>query len=313
MTRTLTLPTRDYGLMRQFKSAGETIAGFRIDFPAFDNILVAARRMVREQPFDICEMPLATYLCARDAGKPLTALPVFLTRGFHHAAIHVDARAGIDSPRALEGRSVAVNRGYTVTTGVWARRVLRDELGVDLDLVRWRATDDEHVSEFRPPPNVDYRLRGRSVADLFASGEIAAAVGAIGPPLPSVTPLIPDAAAAGAASFRRTGIYPINHVVVVRDALLHACPEVAPALFRAFAGSKTAYLAGLDRSAARSVEDGQTAALERAVGGDPFPYGIAPNRRALEAMIETARDQWILRDRTTVESLFAEATHDLAG
>jgi 4,5-dihydroxyphthalate decarboxylase len=124
---TLTMPTRDYGLMRHMKSQNALNDDIRIEFPAAENILVAARQMVRELAFDICEMPITTYLCAKALGTPFTAVPVFPTRNFHHWAIFCDTRAGIGSPKDLEGKTVAVNRGYTVTTGVWARYVLAEE------------------------------------------------------------------------------------------------------------------------------------------------------------------------------------------
>ena len=73
----------------------------KIEFPAFDNILVAARQMVRELAFDICEMPITTYLVAKAYGKKFTAIPVFLTRNFHHSAILVHTQTGIDDPKEL--------------------------------------------------------------------------------------------------------------------------------------------------------------------------------------------------------------------
>lgn len=311
--QTLTMPTRDYGLMRQMKSVRALDDELRLEFPTFDNILVAARRMVRELAFDICEMPVTTYLCARAFEKPFTAIPVFLTRNFHHGAIFYDTRAGIETAKDLEGRTVGVNRGYTVTTGVWARGVLKDEHGVDLDKVRWAATDEEHVAEFRPPPNVDYDYRGREVADLFAAGDIVAAVGAVAGAPATVKPLIPDAAEAGFASYRRTGIYPINHTVVVRDALLRQYPGLAADLFRALAASKKAYLETLDRAGELSAEDALTVRLENGLGGDPFPYGVARNLKAIEALARMAFDQHIAPRRFAVEELFAPGTLDLSG
>ncbi len=97
-----------------------------------DPIIAAFRRMVRGNEFDICEMAITTYICARAHGKPMTAVPVFLVRAFHHGATLVNTKAGIRKPKDLEGKRVGVNRGYTVTTGVWARGVLQDEHGVDL-------------------------------------------------------------------------------------------------------------------------------------------------------------------------------------
>ena len=112
--------------------------------------------------FDVCEMALTTYLTAKAHGVRFTAIPAFLVRGFHHNAITVDTRHGITSPKDLEGRKVGVNRGYTVTTGVWARSILADEHGVDLDSITWVLSGDEHVAQYRPPANVVPAPAGRT-------------------------------------------------------------------------------------------------------------------------------------------------------
>ncbi|MDX1486388.1 MAG: ABC transporter substrate-binding protein [Alphaproteobacteria bacterium] len=309
----LSMPTRDYGLMRQMKTVRALNDDIEICYPQFADILVAVRKMVREQCFDICEMPFTTYVCAREYGKAFTAIPVFITRNFHHWAIFASTKAGIETPRDLEGKTVGVMRGYTVTTGVWARGVLAREYGVDLSKVRWAATDDEHVAEFKLPPNVDYEFIGRDIRELFESGEIAAAVGAVPPGIPGVAPLIPDAAEAGFASYRKTGIYPVNHGIVLRNALLDAYPTLAVDLFNALKASKEAYFANLDRSGELSAEDALTVRLEAGIGGDPFPYGVEPNRKGLEELTRSAFAQNITSRTYTVEELFAPGTLDLVG
>src|ERR1700680_4694932 len=165
-------------------------------------------------------MACTTYLCARSYGKPLTAIPVFVTRNFHHWAIFYNVKSGIREPKDLEGRIVGVNRGYTVTTGLWARGMLATEYGVDLSKITWAPTNDEHVAEFEVPPNVDYSFRGKPMAELLLSGQVDAAIGDLQFDSPEITPLIPDAHAAGFAYFRKTGIYPINHAVSIADSAL---------------------------------------------------------------------------------------------
>jgi len=89
-----------------------------------DPLIDAFRRMVRGLEFDVSEMALTTFITAREHGKKIAGLPIFLMRAFHHGAIKVNAKAGIASPKDLEGKRVGVNRGYTVTTGLWARIIL---------------------------------------------------------------------------------------------------------------------------------------------------------------------------------------------
>ncbi|MEE2956461.1 MAG: ABC transporter substrate-binding protein [Pseudomonadota bacterium] len=310
---TLSMPTRDYGLMRQLKTQNSLEPELKIEFPAFDNILVAARQMVRELAFDICEMPITTYLVAKSYGKKFTAIPVFLTRNFHHSAIFVHTQAGINHPKDLEGKKVGVIRGYTVTTGVWARGVLSNEYGVDLKKIQWAATDDEHVSEFEAPPFVDYNFKGQSIAELFSTGKIVAGVGALPKSIPDVKQVITNAKEAGFLSYKKTGIYPVNHTVVVKDELLEKIPHLGKTLFEALKNSKEAYLSSINRNNIKSDEDRLTIELEEGLGSDPFPYGIQPNRKALEALNQTAFDQLITPEKFSVEELFADGTLELCG
>jgi 4,5-dihydroxyphthalate decarboxylase len=148
--------------------------------------------MVRDLEFDICEMAMTTYLCAKSYGKAITAIPVFVSRNFHHRAVFHNVSSHVRVPRDLEGRIVGVNRGYTVTTGLWARGILWSEYGVDLSKITWAPTDDEHVTEYRAPPNVDYSFKGKAVHDLLLSGVVDAAVGDIAVHSPHIKSLIPD-------------------------------------------------------------------------------------------------------------------------
>src|SRR5213083_859027 len=146
--------TRTQGNNRALKDGTVKPKTFDFEFIEVNPLIDAFRRMVRGLEFDICEMAITTYICARAHGKRMTAVPIFLVRAFHHGAILVNTKAGIRTPKDLEGRKVGVNRGYTVTTGVWARSVLQDEHGVDLGKITWVLSGDEHVAEYRPPKNV---------------------------------------------------------------------------------------------------------------------------------------------------------------
>src|ERR1700749_3021720 len=114
---TLKAVTRTQGNNQALKDGTVKPKSFAFDFIEVDPLIAAFRRMVRGNEFDICEMAITTYICAKEFGKPMTALPIPLVRAFHHGAIVVNAKAGIKSPKDLEGKKVGVNRGYTVTTG----------------------------------------------------------------------------------------------------------------------------------------------------------------------------------------------------
>src|ERR671937_2049421 len=158
MTIELTTVTRTSPLNEALKDGRVEPEGYTFRFEEVSPITKAFRIMCRELAYDVAEMAATTYLVARDQGKPFRALPVFLTRGFHHAAVRAAAPA---DPKSLEGKRVGVNRGYTVTTGVWARGILATRHGVDLDSITWIRSDVEHVAEYEPPPNVDDLEPGR--------------------------------------------------------------------------------------------------------------------------------------------------------
>ena len=303
--------TRTQGNNLALKDGTVRPRGFEFDFEEVDPLIAAFRRMVRGLEFDICEMAITTYICARAHGKRMTAVPIFIVRAFHHGAILVNTKAGIRTPKDLEGKRVGVNRGYTVTTGVWARGVLQEEHGVDLSRITWVLSGDEHVAEYQPPPNVVPIEKGKKMADMLASGELVAAIG-VDIDHPDVKPLIPNALEAGLAALKGRGHYPINHTVVIKDDLIAAHPQLARDVFEAFAESKRRYI---DRLKNGQIEK-PTAVDEvhrkvMAITGDPLPYGLEPNRRVLDELMGHAVTQRIIQKPFDVEELFAPGTHAL--
>ena len=310
----LRIVTRTQGNNKALKDGTVKPRTCEFEFIEVDPLIDAFRRMVRGLEFDVCEMAITTFITARAHGKRITGLPIFLARTFPHGAIVYNTKSGIVSPKDLEGRRVGVNRGYTVTTGVWARGVLQHQYGVDLNTITWVLSGDEHVAEYRPPSNVVPIEKGRKMADLVASGELPAAIG-LEIDSPDVKPLIANAAEAGLEALRTRGHYPINHLIVVKDELLEAHPNLAPDIFNAFAEAKRDYVRRLQSGQIRiptRVDDLHRQVME-ITGRDPLPYGIEPNRQALEEIIQYALEQRIITRPVTVEELFAPNTHGLVG
>lgn len=308
----LTTVTRTQGNNRALKSGAVAPEGFRFDFHEVPALVQAFRRMVRALEFDISEMAFTTYLCAKARGTAFTALPVFLVRGFHHEAIQHNVTIGLRSPKDLEGKRVGVNRGYTVTTGVWARGILESEYGVDLGKVTWVLSGDEHVAGYTPPANVVPMEPGRDLADMLVAGELAATIG-VGVDHPDVAPLIPNPTEAAFAALRSRGLYPINHLVVVKDELLSARSELAVQVFDAFVRAKNLYVEQLRAGSigAPTATDEMYRRVLEVTGRDPLPYGIAPNRAMIDELVGHAVRQRILDQPIPVEALFAEGTEDL--
>lgn len=280
--------------------------------------IAAFRRMVRQIEFDVCELAATTYIIARAYAAPFVALPIFVQRRFHHAGLLVRPDAGIKTPKDLEGKKVGV-RAYSVTTGVWTRGILIDEFGLDSSKVTWVVDDEEHVTQLQLPSNVVHASDGTSLADMMASGELAAGfqgnggVGRTGAPTggwktveANYPDLFPNAEELEADWYRRTGIYPMHGTIVVKDSVLKEHPWVATSLFKAFSRAKDEWLAKLDASTPDNASDKKYAALRKIVGHDPLPYGMAPNLASISALVDTAFKQGLTPRRMRLDELFVD-------
>jgi 4,5-dihydroxyphthalate decarboxylase len=310
--RRLKTVTRTQGNNRALKEGAVTLPDFVLDFEEVSPLPRAFRAMVREQSYDVCEMALTTYITARAYGVPITAIPVFLVRDFHHKSMVASSKASLPNLKDLEGRRVGVSRGYTVTTGVWARAILAEEHGVDLSKVTWSRSDDEHVPNWRMPSHVQDLNGEGSLDEQLARGDLDAAVGVLAGD--ATRSLIADPFAAGLAALKTRGLYPINHLVVVRDDLLAEIPDLAVQLFDAFSASKKAYVANLKAgriSDLTAADKTHLAVMD--VMDDPLPYGFTPNAGTLDSIMHHVVSQGIIDTAIPLEDLFATNTHGLVG
>lgn len=278
----------------------------------------AFRRMVRDVEFDVCELAPTTYIIARAYGAPFVALPVFVTRRFHHGGLLVRPDANIRVPKDLEGKKVGV-RAYSVTTGVWTRQILIDQFDLDNDKVTWVVDDEEHVTQLKLPPNVIHAPQGRSLADMMADGELsagfdaAAGIGRSGAPTggwkeleTNYPDLFPNAEALESDYYKRTGIYPMHGTIVVKDSILAEHPWVAKSLFDAFSRAKDEWLARLDAEGPKNAVDTRYDKLRKIVGHDPLPYGLAANIKTIEALEQTSFKQGLTPQRMSIADLFVD-------
>ena len=300
----------NYGHTTPLKDGSVTSEMFDMEHIEVSPVPMIFRRMVRGLEFDVAEMALSTYLCARAYGKRFTALPIFLTHDFYHGGLVYNSRSGIESPKDFEGRRVGV-RSYTLTPGVWTRAILKTEYGVDLDAVTWVLSGDEHVEEFVAPANV-VSSPNNDLGEMLISGEIDAAIGA-GPVNSSdVQALFPNASAADKSWHRKTGIYPISHLLVAKDELLESQEGIAQELFDLFSRAKSSYMQELRSGNASSPQD--KVLLDRAeiVGDDPIPYGYANALNTLESFIGFNVEQKVIPNAVDPTELFPANTLQLA-
>ena len=265
------------------------------------------RRMVRTLEFDVAEMALATYLCSKAHGKRFTALPAFLTRDFYHGMLSYNVRSGIENPKDLEGKRVGV-RSYTFTPGVWTRGILQTEYDVDLSSVTWVLSGDEHVAEYEAPSNV-VSSPSNDLGEMLLSGEIDAAIGA--PPVnsPDIRPLFPEAQQLDADWHERTGLYPISHLLVVKDSLLESHGDLASQVFGLFGKAKDDYISRLHAGDSSAPGTEQLMRMAGIVGNErALSYDFEIARSTLETFVSFNVDQGVIPEAVDPADLFPSET-----
>jgi 4,5-dihydroxyphthalate decarboxylase len=279
-------------------------------------------RMARGREFDVAEFSLSTYTVLRGRGEPLVAIPVFPSFMFRHSAIWVRDGAGIREPRDLVGKRVGVPK-YHMTAAVWVRGILEDEYGVAPSDVEWfEGGEGTAVKEVDVtlPPAIRHRLVAgdRTLGGLLAAGELDAFIGARRPAGGGGTAparrLFPDFRRVERAYYERTGIFPIMHTVVLKEELTQQHPWLARALYEAFAEAKRlAYGRLADTAVLPYVLPWLVAEMEETwalMGDDPFPYGVARNRKAVETLAGYSFRQGLARRHLAVEELFPKSLLD---
>ena len=265
------------------------------------------RRMVRTLEFDVAEMALSTYFCARAHGKQFTALPVFLTRDFYHGMMSYNINSGIEGPKDLEGRRVGV-RSYTFTPGVWTRGILQSQYDVDLSSVTWVLSGDEHVAEYEAPSNV-VSSSSDDLGEMLLSGEIDAAIGAPTTDSDDIRPLFPEAAQLDVDWHNSTGLYPISHLLVVKDSLLESHGDLASEVFNVFGKAKDDYIDRLHSGDTSAPGTEQLLKMGGIVGNEnALSYDFEAARGTLETFVGFNVDQGVIPEAVDPGDVFVSET-----
>jgi 4,5-dihydroxyphthalate decarboxylase len=277
-------------------------------------------RMARRRDFDVSEFSLSTYTVLRGRGEPLVAIPAFPSFMFRHSSIFVRADAGIREPRDLVGKRVGVPK-YHMTAAVWIRGMLEDEYGVaSKDLLWFEGGEGASVKEVDVtlPPGIRHQMvpGDKNLGDMVAAGELDAYIGARRPAAfagktGNVRRLFPDVRRVERAYYEKTGIFPIMHTVVLKEDLARKHPWLPRSLYDAFLEAKRLAYQRLNFTAALPVslpwltaEAEETRAL---MGDDPFPYGIARNRKTLDVLAGYTFAQGLAPRRLTIDEMFWES------
>jgi 4,5-dihydroxyphthalate decarboxylase len=288
-------------------------------------------RQLHFQEFDVSEMSLSSLLMAvANGNRDWVGLPIFTSRRFFHTGGWATAASGIDKPQDLKGKRVGVPE-YQQTAALWSRGVLKHEFDVDPTDIEWfmeRTEERSHggATGFQPPAGVRFNRipADKDIGGMMLAGELDATLLYITDPNlvdrsrarfegnPAVHLLFPDPVAEGQRYFKKTGIYPINHGMVVRRSIYEKHPWVALNLFNAFRTAKDGVAARMRQLVATHNELGLLPpGTNPALTIDPYPYGVKSNRLVLETVAAYSHEQGLTPRVLDLEEIFAPSTLDL--
>jgi 4,5-dihydroxyphthalate decarboxylase len=322
----LDLACGDYDRVRALRDGTVRPEGIDLTVIPFERPEEVFWRMLMHQEFDVAEMSLGSYVAGRARGDfPFVAIPVFPSREFRHSAIYVHVDAGIHRPEDLKDKRVGIPE-YQMTATIWQRGMLEDDYGVRPSDVRWLAGGLEHPGRREKvplalPPDVHLERipEDQTLSPLLEAGAIDALFTARMPvPFvgrsPRIRRLWPNYREVEADYFRRTGIFPIMHTIVVKQAIYERHPWIAQSLVKAFVEAKdrcatAIYDTGALRYMLPWIVDDYEAARDL-MGDDFWPYGLEANRVTLETFVRYAHQQGIAARALPLDELFATATLD---
>ena len=265
----------------------------KLQFTEINPVNRAFMPMAREQKFDLSEMAIVTYLQAKAYGKPLVLMPATMMGRFQHGTMLYNSERGTLRPEHLAGRTVGV-RAFSQTTGVWIRGILWKDYGLDLGSVKWVTFEDAHVAEYHDPPGVVRAGPGKDITKMLLEGELDAAIfGGVMPNEPQLKSVIPDPDTAAKEWYKKNGIVPVNHMVVLKESLAKSDPGAVREVYRMLLDSKKA--AGLPKPGAI----------------DTIPFGFDAVKPALELMSSYAFEMKLIPRRYSVDELFDDTTRAL--
>ena len=281
-------------------------------------------RALHHEEFDVAELSFSNYIALRSRGEcPYIGIPVFPGRKFRHSAIYVRTDRGIKRPEDLKGKLVGVPE-YQVTAVVWMRGMLEDEYGVKPSDIRWRTGGLEQAGRtekvaLKLPAGVELELipSDRTLSEMFADGALDAVIAPRPPSVYSkgaanIARLFEDYVGAEKAYYKKTGIFPIMHIVGVRENLAKANPWLPASIFKAFDAAKERALEALRIVNIPTVSlpwaEAHAAEAVTLIGKDFWPYGIDRNRQTIESFARYHFDQGLSARHMAIDDLFAAST-----
>ena len=294
-------------------------AGIDLNFISIPEPRETFDRMAGAQEFDAAEFSSSEFISRMVAGIcPFVAIPVFPSRMFRHGFITVNSRV-IRAPQDLAGKRIGVPL-YTMTAAVWIRGLLAHEYGVDLSDVRWVQGSinkpGRHGNPTVPPllahVAIENNLSDKSLSDLLDEGAIDAVIGTDFPVAmrrnPAIKRLFPNFPEVERDYYRKTGIYPIMHLVAIKREVYARHPFVATSLYKALCRSKEIALARMRRpgmlAAMLPWMMAELEIMDTVFGPDPWPYGLEANRKTIDALVQYLVEQSLIAKPIRADDLF---------
>ena len=277
-------------------------------------------RMCNAQEFDISEMSMGAHCyLAGQGGSPFVGMPAFTSRAFRHSMVYYNTDSGIEKPEDLNGKRIAI-REWGMTALVWIVGILQEEYGLDLRSIHWVAVKKPRVPIQMPEgAHIQYMTSGQNLSDMLSSGEVDAALIHQPPKCFSrgsakVKRMFPDYGNVEIDYYRRTGIHPIMHCVVLRRDWHQKAPWLLHGIYETLLKAREKTMAALSNSQAYFAMIPMLPAFMdetiRVFGKAFWPYGVAPNRRTLEKLVSYAFQQGLTPRPLSIEELFDESVLD---
>lgn len=316
--RSITIGMRGYDHTRALADGRVKIDAVDVKFVNITPPSQIFLRMLNHEEFDASEMSLSNFMIAIGKGdRRFVALPVFPSRVFRHSYIWINTKAGITKPADLKGKKVGI-ADYSMTALLFVRGLLQHEYGVAPKDIHWFRRRSEHVAiELPPGIRIDSIAKDQTLDGLLEAGELDAVAVTSAPRAflngsPLVQRLFPDCRTVEAEYYKRTKIFPIMHMVVIRRAIYQQDPSLAARLTQGFESAKKLAFEGYEEDLTALPWTNLNLEYARQVlGHDVYPYGVKNNAATLEAATLYSHEQGLTKKQFTVSELFAAETLDL--
>lgn len=315
----LTLACGDYDRTRAISDGRVQVEGCALTYIPLEPEEIF-HRAFKHQEFDACELSFSSYLRTVDAGtSPYIGIPAFVSRIFRHSGIYIRTDRGIRTPQDLKGRLIGLPE-YQITAVVWLRGLMQDEYGVKPTDIRWRQGGIEEPGRtertpLKPIPGLDLKPLppDKTLSGALESGELDAVFSARAPSCfmrgaPNVGRLFPDYRTVEKEYYKKTGMFPIMHLIGLKREIAASHPWLPASLYKAFCQAKTYAMRDVREVNALMItlpwlvaEADETAKL---MGEDFWRYGVRENAAEIDALTRYSHEQGLVQRKLRFEDLF---------